>query len=305
MNLLFYICLLYFTLLFGKCNEVIEVAYTKVNSGPRFEKAKEMGALENPEINEASGMVVSRSNPDLIWVHNDSGDKSRLFLIDFYGRHKGVFNIKKTENRDWEDIAIGPGPEKGVNYIYVADIGDNNDLIEIKQIYRFPEPDLNMHNYFPIKSNVRDAQIISFRFPDGNKDAETIFVDPNSADIFIVSKKEAAVNVYLASYPQSLSEVITLEHVTTIDIQQAVAGDISVDGNEILIKTYTDIYYWQRKEKETIQKALKRTPRRLPYFVEPQGEAIAWKVDASGYFTLSEKVGDEIPKLYFYERIKK
>ncbi|MDQ3190561.1 MAG: hypothetical protein M3Q58_03120 [Bacteroidota bacterium] len=286
------------------CNRAIESAYNSLSSKPRFEKAKDMGALENPEINEASGMVVSRSNPDLIWIHNDSKDKSRLFLIDYNGKDKGSFNVKNAENRDWEDIAIGPGPIKGINYIYVADIGDNDSNYDIKYIYRFPEPNLNGLE-FPVKSKIKNAEKISFQFPDGNKDAETLMVDPYSKDIYIVSKREAAVNIYLLPYPQSINEVITIKHIGTIDIQQAVAGDISEDGKEILIKTYSNIYYWSRKEKQTVEQTLKKTPKRLPYYIEPQGEAVAWKVDGTGYFTVSEKVGDNIPRIYYYNRILK
>ena len=44
---------------------------------------------------------------------------------------------------DFEDITIGAGPEEGVDYIYVGDIGNNNYDRTILYIYRFPEPDLS------------------------------------------------------------------------------------------------------------------------------------------------------------------
>lgn len=299
---MFFNTLLLLAVLVGECTNDSDHRFVKISSKPKFEKAKDMGAIENPDLDETSGIVVSRSKPDLIWAHNDSGDKSKLFLIDFNGRNKGSFNIKNAKNRDWEDIAIGPGPEKDINYIYVADIGDNKAKHEIKYIYRFKEPNLNNLS-FPVKSNIRKVDKISFQYPDGERDAETLIVDPYTKDIYVVSKREAAVNIYLAPYPQSLSEVITLEHVGTIDVQQVVSGDISADGKEVLIKSYSDVYYWSRKDREPIAQTLKRTPKRLPYLIESQGEAISWKVDGSGYFTVSEKEGKEMPKVYFYKRI--
>lgn len=304
MNLVIFNTILLLAILVGECNNNSEQRFSKWRSNPIFEQAKVMGGIENKNLEEISGIVVSRNNPNLIWAHNDSGDKSILYLLDFNGKEKGSFLIKNARNRDWEDIAIGPGPEKNINYIYVADIGDNKANHDIKYIYRFKEPALDNIS-FPASSSIKDIETISFRYPDGNRDAETIIVDPLTLDIYIVSKNEAAVNIYLASYPQSISEVITLEHIGIIDIQQAVAGDISSDGNEILIKTYSDIYYWVRTDNEPIERALKRTPKRLPYLIESQGESIAWRVDGSGYFTISEKVGDEIPKVYYYRRVVK
>ena len=48
-----------------------------------------------------------------------------------------------VENRDWEDIAVGPGPDASKSYVYVADIGDNEGQYQYKYIYRFEEPVLN------------------------------------------------------------------------------------------------------------------------------------------------------------------
>ena len=46
------------------------------------------------------------------------------------------------QNFDFEDISIGRGPVDGVEYLYVADIGNNDYDRPIITIYRFPEPDI-------------------------------------------------------------------------------------------------------------------------------------------------------------------
>ena len=42
---------------------------------------------------------------------------------------------------DIEDIAVGPGPDVHYGYIYLADIGNNDENRDTFQIYRFPEQD--------------------------------------------------------------------------------------------------------------------------------------------------------------------
>lgn len=263
-------------------------------------------SIKTKKIEEASGLVVSRSNPLLLWTHNDSQGKSRLFLLDQKGKEQGILKLKGIDARDWEDIAIGDGPKKGINYLYIGNIGDNNAQYNTKFIYRIPEPNVQ-NNKLPLKKTIKDKdiEVIRFQFPDGKRDAETLMLDPWTKDIYIVSKREEQVKVYVAPYPQSTEKTVTLEEVATLHFSKAVAGDISQDGQEILIKNYGNIYYWKRTKGASIKETLQKPPVRLPYIAEPQGEAIAWKPDASGYFTLSEIRHGSSQNLYFYPRLKK
>src|SRR5690606_8519663 len=99
---------------------------TNLQNDKSYHDAENRGLPENKLIDEASGLAVSRSNPSRIWVHNDSGDPNRLYVIGDNAEDYGYFWITGTGARDWEDMCIGPGPVNGINYIYVGDIGDNN-----------------------------------------------------------------------------------------------------------------------------------------------------------------------------------
>ena len=79
-----------------------------------------MGVVQYDPLREASGLVASRSHPGVLWAHNDSGDDPRLYALTTSGRHLGVFTLDGAEARDWEDLAIGPGPEPGVDYLYAG-----------------------------------------------------------------------------------------------------------------------------------------------------------------------------------------
>jgi hypothetical protein len=281
------------------------------DSFPRLEPSDETqfgerelsGLLEYDPIDEASGIAASRMNPGVIWAHNDSGDAPRLFAFDTAGKHLGVFDILGAKARDWEDMAIGPGPQSGRRYLYVADSGDNKAKRDIKTIYRIPEP-VVQPDQKPIESALSGVEAIRFRYPDGRRDAETLIVDPKTGDLIIISKREKQVRIYAARAPQSTSEVITLERVGTLPLHNVVGGDISPSGREILLKTYNAVYYWQRLPGRPIWEALALQSIVLPYFPEPQGEAITWTADEMGYYTLSEERGNIPAYLYYYPRLK-
>ncbi len=261
-----------------------------------FSPAESRGEVENGDINEASGLAAGINNPNMLWTHNDSGDKARLFLLDEYGKFKAEFIFPTLKNRDWEDIASGPGPEEGKNYLYVGEIGDNRAVHKLKYIYRFEEPSLKDE-----KRTIDNYDLISFEFPDGKRDAESLLVDPLTKDIYILSKREEKVGIYRATYPQSTTETITLEKLGVIPYFNSVAADISPDGQEILTKTYDAIYYWKR-DGQSIADLMLSKPEQVPYVIEPQGESIAWKKDGSGFFTLSEEPRDIEAVLYFYKK---
>jgi hypothetical protein len=262
-----------------------------------------MGKVEHDDIDEASGLAASRINKNMLWTHNDSGDDARLFLMTDSARHVGVFYLKDAVWRDAEDIAIGPGPKESISYIYLGDIGDNWARNEIKQIYRFPEPNVSGRKR-PITDTIKNYDVFHYRFPDAIRDAETLMIDPNTKDLYIVSKREINVVMYKMAYPYAPNDTVTLEIVGNLPLSIIVGGDISPDGSEVLLKSYNEIYYYKLKPGEGIESIIHKQPERLPYAIEPQGEAIAWSADASGYYTVSEEVLMISAVLYFYERIE-
>ncbi|MDP2175272.1 MAG: hypothetical protein Q8K70_05105 [Bacteroidota bacterium] len=268
-----------------------------------FNNYVDKGIIENKGIDEASGLAVSRSNPNRIWTHNDKGGANRLYIIGPNAESYGYFWIWGTGNRDWEDICIGPGPENGKNYLYVGDMGDNDAVYNQIIINRFIEPDISGLDSIGInRVDGSEVDRLIFVYPDGPRDAECLMIDPWTKDLYIVTKREARSSIYVARYPHSTTEVKTLEKIAEFPFNRALAGDISADGKEIVVKTDRRLYYWKREMGETILDALIRQPSLLPYFVEPQGEAFAWKPNADGYYTLSEKSGNVEPRLYYYSR---
>jgi len=269
---------------------------------PNFGSRQDRGEVQYAPINEASGIAASQRNPGVLWTHNDSGDLNRLYAMDAQGKHLGVYNITGAGARDWEDIAVGPGPEAGVSYIYIADIGDNTAQYLTKFIYRIPEPHVDP-DQMPIDTALTGVRSIAIQYPDGGRDAEALMIDPLTRDLYIISKWETNVHMYRAAYPQSTNSVNTAMLATTLNMAFVTAADISPNGLEILIKNYNQINYWCRDAQTSVVDALANPPATVPYVIEPQGEAISWDFDGNGYFTVSEEFNNTPAHLYFYPKM--
>jgi len=260
---------------------------------------KDLGKIQSDQLNEISGMVTGRINPGILWVHNDSGDKSYLYAINRQGNLLGKYLLKDAWNRDWEDIAAGPGPLADLNYLYLGDIGDNDAVYTVKVVYRLREPEVLLQPAL-IDTTITDWAPIAFTYPDGPRDAECLLVDPLTTDLYVLSKRDTRTHVYWAPYPQPVDSVFEIQKLGTIPVAGITAGDISPDGKYIILKNYTEVFVWQRIKNESLFKTLSRTPERLPYIPETQGESLAWDSDGKGYLTTSEVVGGIPARLIHY-----
>jgi hypothetical protein len=233
------------------------------------------------QVDEVSGMVASKSFPGHLWLQQDGGNPAELILMDDKGAVKKRIPIKSAYNRDWEDMAFGKGPSADSNYIYIAETGDNSQVYPSYSIYRFTEPTLNT-------DTIRNFDKINFKYPDGSHDAEAIFTGKNG-DIFIITKRDSVSKIYKLPFPHNTSTVTTVTAVGQLTFSGVTGAASSPSGNEILIKTYSAIYYWKLSSNENPENALQRKPLQLGYEQEAQGEALCFLSDTGGFFTLSER----------------
>lgn len=78
-------------------------------------------------LEETSGLAQHGA---LLWTHNDSGDKARIYAINEQGEIQKTVLIENGHNFDWEEMAHDD------KYLYVADIGDNFGQREESYLYR-------------------------------------------------------------------------------------------------------------------------------------------------------------------------
>lgn len=246
--------------------------------------------LRDDRIDECSGLAVSSKNDNLLWVHNDSGDISRVFLINNSGETQAVFNFNAPVI-DCEDIALY-APKSAKPQLFVGDIGDNRANRDHISIYKFYEPNLATKSLNEVA--VKGVEELKFRYPDGPRDAECLMVDQHDQKIYIISKREDSVGVYSAPLKSSTDKINLLKKEEKLffpgppGAKWITAGDISRDGRKVLVKSYMFIFYWNRKPYETIPECLKRSFITLLYKPEPQGEAIGFCRDGKSYYTISE-----------------
>src|SRR6267378_1640690 len=170
---------------------------------PTFAAGVSQGTVSFPELTEASGIIASHNNRNVLWTHNDSGDLPRIFAIDTQGRKLGIYNLTGATHVDYEDIALGPGPIPGVSYIYVGDIGDNTSVRTNVQVYQIPEPAVYARQFAsPLTINTKGVRRINLTYPDGAHDAEALFVDPMTGDLFIAIKHSNTSKIYTATKAQ-------------------------------------------------------------------------------------------------------
>lgn len=270
---------------------------------PSYSSAIAVGTTESSEIVEASGIAASRTSDGILWVHNDSGDEPRIFALDLDGTHRGIYQLVAAEAEDWEDIALGPGPDPDLDYLYIGDIGSAGNLPI--RIYRLPEPMVPLNSGDGI-TLVTDYEVFELTYPGNDKpDAETLMVDPLSGDLYIVTKTGDISQVFRKAAPHADGDEALLEEVATIDFEsfpgnhQATGGDISADGTLTVIRTYSHAFVWLRAEGTSIASALEAEPcLTIDLVDEPQGEAIAFTSDGTGLITVSE--GSHQP-IYQYE----
>jgi hypothetical protein len=261
-----------------------------------------IGRVDEPELDEISGVVESRADPRVLFVHNDSGDSPRFFAIDRRGRLLAELSLETVPVLlDAEDIAIGPGVGGG-HFIYLGDTGNNFASFgfgiprRTAVLYRVAEPAVPLTSG-GAKLELYDAFRIVLRFPDGARDVEAFFIEPTSGELYLLTKQDDGRSQLLTASAAMLAASggelrllgeIRLGEGSARQASMPTAASISGDGRMILIRTYSTVLLFRRAAGESILTALSRAPERLPPPREAQGEAITWVDRDTAFITISE-----------------
>lgn len=269
-------------------------------SGAGYGSAKQLGRLQDPAVQESSGVASSSRSDRFFFTHNDSGDSARFFAVDMSGRTVATFQVPGAKNVDWEDMAR-TRDERGRSVLYFGDIGDNTATRKSIQVYRVEEPEVNPDRPGQARST-GTAEVFTLQYPDGPRDAETLMADP-SGRLYLVSKSPAGSTVYAAPHPLVAGKTNRLRPIGSIQFLFLPGGDggvrtqlrrllatggaISPDGKRLVIRTYADAYEWDLPGGD-VAAGLKGKARRVPLPAMQQGEAIAYTRDGRGLLTTTE-----------------
>ncbi len=271
-----------------------------------------VGVPQSPALPEISGLAASCTQADVFWTHNDSGDGPYVYAMSSAGAHLGRWELAGVAAIDWEDIAIGPGPVPGVDYLYIGDVGDNAHARLWVTVYRVPEPVVPLDGV-PATETISTFDTLDIQYPLMTAyNCETLLVDPLNADLYLVTKDsqytfgESRVFHYPApQYPgttEIVSLVASLPSAADTFAHLITAGDVAADGSAVLLRSYSYARWWPRDTGVALWEAFAETPCAVPAADEIQGEAIAFAPQGFDYYTASEEsVLNEPQPLYYYE----
>jgi hypothetical protein len=250
------------------------------SDGPLCRDASRVAILP-PQLDEASGIVISRAHEGIFWVHNDSEGTPLLYALDAAGALVAEIELPGAgDQSDWEDIAIGPCPAG--TCLYIGDIGDNFHDREDRAILRIAEPR-------PVDgASIHHVERFPFRYPAGPRDAEALFVMPDTSVYIITKGRTGPVTLY--HYPGPLRED---ERVTLVEVQQLTPGlvqlpdlvtgaDALPDGSRIAVRTYTHVQLYTL-EADGLHPLWPGAGFDLAPLAEPQGEGVALSPDGTVY----------------------
>jgi hypothetical protein len=259
---------------------------------PVCKDPKSHGTLLSRELTETSGLVVSEIHADVVYAHNDSGDGPRFYAMTRTGGYLGAFEVTGAKAFDWEDMARGPCPSGSC--LFLADTGDNQRQRSGYVIYRVPEP----------PSLLSEARSITpdplpFVYPDGLHDAEALLLHPVTGVVTIVTKvRSGMASIFELPMPLKPGETVTLIAAGKVKpprgISLITSGAVHPRAKGVLLRTYTNAFYYPMGPDQTVAQALTGPACEVPNADEQQGESIAWLKSGTGYMTVSEGLGSDI-----------
>lgn len=251
---------------------------------------KEPVWLKSTDLKESSGLAVSHHDSDLIWTHNDSGSKPRLYQFDrSSGDLRGLFELTEIKAVDWEDMCSFE--LAGKRYLAVGDIGDNHRRRKTVSIHVIEEPLPLPAPLVPGAGSQKSTTILPVRnrltfevtYPDGGVDCEGLAYDAAGSRFVLLTKELFRCRVLvvpldishfkmLHANPEPETIKCKAEYVQTLGIPLVTAADLSPDGRQLLVCTYGPAYLLEREKNGWSERTMVRI--KLPN--RRQGEAIAF-----------------------------
>jgi hypothetical protein len=232
--------------------------------------------LQDPRIQESSGMALGRRHPEVLWTHNDSGHRAELYAVGPDGRTLATLTLAGVAARDWEGMAPGRD-DRGRPALFVGDIGDNNGVWPEVAVYRVGEP-----------ARLRDATVPAvryrLRYADGPHDAEALLVDPRGNRLYVATKGLTGGGLYRAPARLATDRVNVLQRVARVP-PVVTDGAFAPGGRGFVLRDYQGAFVYTAPG------------RRLAAFDLPlqlQGESITVSADGRSVLAGSEGPDSEV-----------
>lgn len=241
--------------------------------------SRQLADVQDPLIDEASGMVVSQLHPGVVWLVNDSKSDELVFGVNEEGETVAELRLETIQNRDWE--AMSPGvDDSGDPALWIGEIGDNDAKWQVLRAFRISEPAELGEQSVPWRK-------VELNYPDGAHNAESMMVDDDGR-IYVVTKEALGAGIYRTPEPAKPGTSITMERVGPAPMFLT-DGALSPDGRQVALRSYTSLYLFNAEaflnggtdgDGGTV----------YPLPLQPQGETLAYQLDGGGVLVGSEGV---------------
>jgi hypothetical protein len=256
-----------------------------------FVRQQPVASLKSPAVAEASGLAISPTNPDRLWIINDSGSAAEIHRAGVDGADLGKVVVSGVKNADWEDLSSFI--HDGKPYLLIADTGDNGSGRSQCQLHVIAEPK-------PTDREAAVAWTIAFTYEDGPRDCEAVAVDEKAGKILLLSKRTTPPSLYeLPLKPAGKTPVVARKAGKVADPlsagvppvpygTQPTGLAVASDGKSAAVVTYFRVFLFTRAEGESWETAFARKPVALEPHRLRQAESVGFSRDGKELFAVSE-----------------
>lgn len=259
------------------------------------------GQVENPALDEISGLTVSRKMPGVLFALNDSGNPAELYAMSETGADLGHWRINAT-NRDWEDMASVR--LQGRDYLVIGDTGDNLQRRREGKLYLIEEPSLET----PASTVLEPQRTLRFAYEDGPRNVEAFAI--NEGIVYLVTKEPVtasgpqASRLYTLPLPEQATDGLLTARfvgelpmqpvglearlaaaVVGVDLNHPTAMDFDATSNTAYLLTYRHVLRVSRRDGQSWSEALTTSSERIHSHSLRQAEALAVSAGQSLWLT--------------------
>jgi hypothetical protein len=285
------------------CSTIVMAESDKFNNLTIQNQINASQIIENLDIDESSGLALSRRYDNVLWTHNDSGQASIIYAMDFKGRNLGSYFLDMDYPRDWEDISSFK--LDGQSYLILADTGDNFEINMTGILTIYKEPDVYIDKDSSADSSAMTPEwVIEFQYPNRKSyDIESMAVDVSNNKVLLVSKRNKKARVFelpLKADESIFSQVITAKKIAKLDyLKKPSSMDISADGKYAVILTYGKAFWYHKKATKSWKKTLKKPAKLIKFKGLFQPEGISFGKTPYQLFISSETLPARLLKIDF------
>ena len=262
-------------------------------------KAQATGTIESPVARELSGLVRSRTQKDVLWAHNDSGDKPRLLAVSPTGRVLAEVAVTGAKALDWEDIAAGRGT------LLIGDIGDNDAERPSIVVYRIDEPRVAGSTGREAERRAHAASSCAIRTePTMQRPCCAIPTAARSSWSRSAATAAAASTSRTRRSPARRRRCAASDGCSSAGARRSRQATCPPTVARSPLRTYHSAFAWRRSADESLTDALLRKPCQMEaetMLEEVQVETIALTADGRAFHSVPE---GEVPAISRYAPVR-